>query len=69
MADIFDDYVLAQAWDEMFEMPGVPRPAYEVLFAALQPLESDDLNFRAEQLSRMFTDRGVTLSHSTSCRA
>ena len=21
MADIFDDYVLAQAWDEMFEMP------------------------------------------------
>jgi uncharacterized circularly permuted ATP-grasp superfamily protein len=62
MADIFDDYVLAQAWDEMFEMPGVPRPAYEVLFAALQPLESDDLNFRAEQLSRMFTDRGVTFA-------
>ncbi len=62
MADIFDDYVLAQAWDEMFELPGVPRPAYEVLFAALQPLESDDLNFRAEQLSRMFTDRGVTFA-------
>ena len=62
MADIFDDYVLAQAWDEMFEIPGVPRPAYEVLFAALQPLESDDLNFRAEQLSRMFTDRGVTFA-------
>jgi uncharacterized circularly permuted ATP-grasp superfamily protein len=62
MADIFDDYVLAQAWDEMFEMPGIPRPAYEVLFAALQPLESDDLNFRAEQLSRMFTDRGVTFA-------
>ncbi len=62
MADIFDDYVLAKAWDEMFEMPGVPRPAYEVLFAALQPLESDDLNFRAEQLSRMFTDRGVTFA-------
>jgi len=40
----------------------VPRPAYEVLFAALQPLESDDLNFRAEQLSRMFTDRGVTFA-------
>ncbi len=62
MADIFDDYVLAQAWDEMFELPGVPAPAYEVLFAALQPLESDDLNFRAEQLSRMFTDRGVTFA-------
>jgi uncharacterized circularly permuted ATP-grasp superfamily protein len=62
MADIFDDYVLAQAWDEMFEMPGVPRAAYEVLFSALQPLESDDLNFRAEQLSRMFTDRGVTFA-------
>jgi uncharacterized circularly permuted ATP-grasp superfamily protein len=62
MADIFDDYVLAQAWDEMFELPGVPRPAYEALFAALQPLESDDLNYRAEQLSRMFTDRGVTFA-------
>jgi uncharacterized circularly permuted ATP-grasp superfamily protein len=62
MADIFDDYVLAQAWDEMFEVPGVPRPAYEAVFATLQPLESDDLNFRAEQLSRMFTDRGVTFA-------
>src|ERR1700710_2906154 len=62
MADIFDDYVLAQAWDEMFEVPGVPCPAYEVLFAALQPLESGDLNLRAEQLSRMFTDRGVTFA-------
>jgi len=62
MADIFDDYVLAEAWDEMFEVPGVPRPAYEAVFATLQPLESDDLNFRAEQLSRMFTDRGVTFA-------
>jgi uncharacterized circularly permuted ATP-grasp superfamily protein len=62
MADIFDEYTLAAAWDEMFELPGVPRQAYEVLFAALQPLESEDLNFRSEQLSRMFTDRGVTFA-------
>ncbi len=62
MADIFDDYTLAAAWDEMFEQPGVPRPPYEVLFAALQPLQSDELSYRAEQLSRMFTDRGVTFA-------
>jgi uncharacterized circularly permuted ATP-grasp superfamily protein len=67
VADIFDDYVVpaaggAAAWDEMFELPGVPRPAYEALFSALQPLESDDLNFRAEQLSRLFSDRGVTFA-------
>src|ERR1700710_1412343 len=64
MADVFDDYVLAEAWDEMFERPGVPRPAYEPLFAALQPLAAGDLAFRAEQLGRVYTDRGVTFAYA-----
>src|SRR5256885_8568545 len=60
MADIFDSYALADAWDEMFERPGTPRPAYQSLFATLQPLSGADLRFRADQLARVFTDRGVT---------
>lgn len=62
MADIFDDYSMSgamfEAWDEMFERPGQPRSPYRSLFAALQPLAPADLRFRADQLARVFTDRG-----------
>jgi uncharacterized circularly permuted ATP-grasp superfamily protein len=64
MADIFDSYALADAWDEMFERPGTPRPAYQSLFATLQPLSGADLRFRADQLARVFTDRGVTFAYA-----
>jgi uncharacterized circularly permuted ATP-grasp superfamily protein len=63
MADIFDSYQMAAAWDEMFERPGVPRPAYQSLFPTLQPLSGADLRFRADQLARVFTDRGVTFAY------
>ena len=43
---------------------GVPRETYDALFAALEPLGASDLRFRAEQLSRLFTDRGVTFAHA-----
>jgi uncharacterized circularly permuted ATP-grasp superfamily protein len=62
MADIFDSYTPADAWDEMFERPGVVRPSYTAVFNALQPLDASDLRFRAEQMARAFTDRGVTYS-------
>src|SRR5260221_9848161 len=62
MADIFDAYALAEAWDEMFERPGVPRRAYGPVFAALQPLDTAELRFRAGQMARAFTDRGVTFA-------
>jgi uncharacterized circularly permuted ATP-grasp superfamily protein len=64
MADIFDSYALADAWDEMFERPGTPRPPYQSLFATLQPLSGADLRFRADQLARVFTDRGVTFAYA-----
>jgi uncharacterized circularly permuted ATP-grasp superfamily protein len=60
VADIFDAYQLADAWDEMFERPGQPRAPYQALLAALQPLDASELRFRADQLARVFTDRGVT---------
>src|SRR5688572_25867110 len=64
MADIFDAYAMSHAWDEMFESPGRPRTPYRSLFAALQPLAPADLRFRADQLARVFTDRGVTFAYA-----
>jgi uncharacterized circularly permuted ATP-grasp superfamily protein len=64
MADVFDQYSMADAWDEMFERPGEPRPAYRTLFSTLQPLSVGDLRSRADQLARVFTDRGVTFSYA-----
>ena len=64
MADVFDQYSMADAWDEMFERPGIPRPAYRSLFATLQPLSVADLRSRADQLARVFTDRGVTFAYA-----
>ncbi len=64
MADVFDSYAMAAAWDEMFEAPGQPRAPYRALFAVLQPLSGADLRFRADQLARVFTDRGVTFAYA-----
>src|SRR5277367_3087797 len=64
MADIFDSYQLAGAWDEMFEAPGLPRGPYQVLVAALQPLDPTELRYRADQLARIFADRGVTFDYA-----
>ncbi len=63
VADIFDGYQLADAWDEMFERPGVPRQPYLAVLAALQPLAPGELRFRADQLAQVFTDRGVTFDY------
>jgi uncharacterized circularly permuted ATP-grasp superfamily protein len=53
-------YQPAEAWDEMFSAPGQPRPAYDALISALQPMDPAELRYRADQLARVFTDRGVT---------
>jgi uncharacterized circularly permuted ATP-grasp superfamily protein len=64
VADIFDSYRLAAAWDEMFEQPGQPRHAYQALLTALQPLDPGELRYRADQMARVFTNRGVTFDHA-----
>jgi uncharacterized circularly permuted ATP-grasp superfamily protein len=64
VADIFDSYQLAAAWDEMFEAPGRSRSAYQALLAALQPLDPAELRYRADQLASLFTDRGVTFDYA-----
>jgi hypothetical protein len=69
VADIFDGYRLARAWDEMFAAPGKPRPAYDALFAVRQPMDPGELRYRADQLARVFTDRGVTYDYAGEERA
>jgi uncharacterized circularly permuted ATP-grasp superfamily protein len=69
VADIFDGYRLAQAWDEMFAAPGKPRAAYDALFSVLQPMDPGELRYRADQLARVFTDRGVTFDYAGEERA
>ncbi|TVZ00968.1 circularly permuted type 2 ATP-grasp protein [Trebonia kvetii] len=64
MADIFDGYRLAEAWDEMFAAPGKPRAGYEALVSVLQPMDPAELRYRADQLARVFTDRGVTYDYA-----
>jgi uncharacterized circularly permuted ATP-grasp superfamily protein len=63
VADIFDGYQFTEAWDEMFAAPGRPRPPYDALLSVLQPLDPSELRFRADQLARVFTDRGVTYDY------
>jgi uncharacterized circularly permuted ATP-grasp superfamily protein len=69
VADIFEGYRLAEAWDEMFAAPGKPRAAYDALVSALQPMDPGELRYRADQLARVFTDRGVTYDYAGEERA
>ncbi|HVF33094.1 MAG TPA: circularly permuted type 2 ATP-grasp protein [Acidimicrobiales bacterium] len=64
MADLFDDYDAATAWDEMFEPTGAARAPYRALHDALQPLSSVDLDERAAARDRAFRDQGITFSLS-----
>jgi uncharacterized circularly permuted ATP-grasp superfamily protein len=62
MADVFDEYALGAAWDEMFSAPGQPRPVYKAVRAALEHFDPSELRLRADQVARAFTDRGVTFA-------
>jgi uncharacterized circularly permuted ATP-grasp superfamily protein len=64
VADIFNSYQLADAWDEMFAAPGKPRTPYDLLVSVLQPMDPAELRFRADQLARVFTERGVTYDYA-----
>ena len=64
MADLFDGYPLGQQWDEMFSVPGQPRPPYTGLFGSLQPMSGEELAARADVLSQTYRDAGVTFAHA-----
>jgi uncharacterized circularly permuted ATP-grasp superfamily protein len=64
VADLFSGYQLADAWDEMFAAQGKPRTPYDLLVSVLQPIDPAELRFRADQLARVFTERGVTYDYA-----
>ena len=62
MADLFQDYPLGTAWDEMFDGSTRPRPSMEAIHGVVRMLPSDELRARAEALALSFLDRGVTFA-------
>lgn len=62
MGDLFSDYPLGAAWDEMFDAAGKPRPCSEAVHDVVRGLPSDELRARADALALSFLDRGVTFA-------
>jgi uncharacterized circularly permuted ATP-grasp superfamily protein len=60
MADLFDDYRLGAAWDEMLAGLDQPRAPYHAVHGTLQRLTGEELGDRADTLARSFLDQGVT---------
>src|ERR671916_2288990 len=63
VGDLLDDY-RTTTWDELFESPGVPRPACLALHETLQSLSQDDFERRCALRDRAFRDQGITFSLS-----
>ena len=64
VGDIFGEYAVGGAWDEMFAAPDVPRAAYVPLHEQLRSLTQADLDDRCGARDRSFRDRGITFSLS-----
>jgi uncharacterized circularly permuted ATP-grasp superfamily protein len=60
MADLFDDYRVGPAWDEMLDHDNGPRDAYRHLHEALSRLSAAELRARADTLARSYLAQGVT---------
>jgi uncharacterized circularly permuted ATP-grasp superfamily protein len=64
VGDLFDDYEVVDAWDEMFKPGGAARPAYRALHDVLGTLSPDDFAARCATRDRSFRDQGITFSLS-----
>jgi len=67
MGDLFDDYGAtttrrtgAVAFDEMFSTPGMARPPYKALHAALARMTQEELRGRTDALASSYLAQGVT---------
>jgi uncharacterized circularly permuted ATP-grasp superfamily protein len=63
MDQVFSDYRVDGAWDEMFHDDVTTRPIYDRVVETLRSFEPSDLQFKAEQLARTFSERGVTFAY------
>lgn len=60
MADLFDDYPVSRAWDEMLDHDGALRPRYERVHATMTRLTAGEVASRADSLARAYLAQGVT---------
>ncbi len=60
MAELFDGYRVATAWDEMLAGAEQPRRPYRAVHATLRTLTGAELGSRADALARTYLDQGVT---------
>ncbi len=61
-APLFDQYSLGRAYDEMFEVPGLPRSHYAALFEQLGTLSVAELERRQQIADRAFLHQGITFT-------
>jgi uncharacterized circularly permuted ATP-grasp superfamily protein len=58
----FQNYGLGEAYDEMFDPQGEPRPHYLELYKSLLELPGDELRRRKQASDRTFLDQGITFT-------
>jgi len=60
MADLFDDYPLGAAWDEMIAADGSSRAPFRLLQDSMQRRGTQELRAGVDALARAYLDQGVT---------
>jgi uncharacterized circularly permuted ATP-grasp superfamily protein len=60
MADLFDDYRLGAAWDEMIAADGSARPPYRSLYESIQRSGAQELQAGVDSLARAYLNQGIT---------
>jgi uncharacterized circularly permuted ATP-grasp superfamily protein len=58
----FLNYEFEQAYDEMFESPGVPRPHYQALYRTLLELPPEELHKSQKAADLSFLHQGITFT-------
>src|SRR5579885_612123 len=58
----FAGYELDDAWDEMFDASGEPRPHYSELYARLLTIPPDELRHRKQAADLAFLNQGITFT-------
>src|SRR5580704_10786012 len=58
----FHNYGLGEAYDEMFDSVGEPRPHYHELYKALLDLPGDELRRRKQASDLTFLHQGITFT-------
>jgi uncharacterized circularly permuted ATP-grasp superfamily protein len=60
VADLFDDYAVGAAWDEMVDQAGSPRAPYRTLYESIQRSGAQELRAGVDSLARAYLNQGVT---------